>query len=172
MADMFTTTIERGLSIDRLREVLDYHAETGTFTWRTTRNNRAVAGKIAGCKTWHGYAAIKIDKRHHMAHRLAWAWTHGFWPPQEVDHENGAPQDNRLGNLRLARPVNNMHNTRGHRDSATGLKGVSLNRNGTYRSRIRVNGREMVIGTYPSPELAHAAYRQAAAEHFGEFARA
>src|SRR6185312_16709481 len=130
-------TIERGLTVERLREVLDYNAETGVLTWRTARGSRAPAGKPAGSPNGAGYIVVKVDNRRFLAHRLSWAISYGEFPPNEVDHINTVRNDNRLVNLRSANPSENRHNASVHRDSAVQLKGVTPSR-GKFQAQIKV----------------------------------
>ena len=163
------STTERGLTVDRLRQLLSYDPITGLFAWKVSRG-RSKFGSRAGNRHCKGYWVIHIDGKNHLAHRLAFALSHGEWPEHEVDHENLQRDDNRLINLRSATPGQNKANTTGGR-GISGLKGVSLSR-GRYRAQIQVNSRSHYLGTFETPELAHAAYKQAASQFFGCFARA
>jgi hypothetical protein len=40
-----------------------------------------------------------------------------------------------------------------------------------YKAEIRVLGKRMFLGSYPTAEEAHEAYKKAAIEHHGEFAK-
>lgn len=51
----------RGLSPDRLRELLHYDPGTGLFTWIANRAGKAVAGSVAGCVGKKGYVSIYVD---------------------------------------------------------------------------------------------------------------
>lgn len=87
-----------------------------------------------------------------------------------VDHVDGDPLNNTRSNLRIATRAQNRANSIANRNSDTGIKGVR--RRGTrYRAEITVNKKTKYIGTYDTPEAAHAAYVEAAKKHFGEFAR-
>ena len=148
---------------------LDYDPLTGDFTWRVTVNGRAKAGTIAGCKS-NEYWAIRVAGKLHLAHRLAWFYVHGEWPKQ-IDHINGIGSDNRIANLRLATPAQNAANMKRVKTNTTGFKGVSFKK-GKWRANIKHAGRAIQIGTFASPEEAHAAYIAASRQFFGEFARA
>ena len=87
-----------------------------------------------------------------------------------VDHINGDGLDNRRSNLRLATKADNCRNAKLRKDNKAGLKGVSLD-NGRWRARIRVNTKEIYLGSYSTKEAAHEAYKVAAKLYFGEFAR-
>jgi hypothetical protein len=63
-----------------------------------------------------------------------------------------------------------MRNARVRSHSGVGLKGVSPNGPG-YMARITVNGKKKYLGTFATPELAHAAYAVAANRNHGDFAR-
>lgn len=108
----------------RLRELLDYNPETGLFKWRVSRGT-ASAGSIAGSKGEEGYICIGIDGSIYKAHRLAWLYSHGVLPDEQIDHENCIRDDNRLTNLRIATPKGNADNASKRSDNKSGVKGVS-----------------------------------------------
>lgn len=154
------------LTAEQLRELLNYDPETGIFTWRLVAKGRAV-GSRAGTVHTAGYIQIcvgpRTDRLRIYAHRLAWLFTHGIWPSEDIDHINHDKSDNRIANLReLSRSLNQQNQIHGHKGSMTGLLGVVFNKkNGKFLARIHVNGRSKQVGTFESPEEAHAAYVQA-----------
>jgi hypothetical protein len=58
------------------------------------------------------------------------------------------------------------------RDNKSGFKGVHyIERDKTYCAEIQVDGEQIRLGYFHSPEPASAAYEAAAKHYFGEFAR-
>jgi hypothetical protein len=164
-------TLHLDLTADRLREVLAYDAATGIFTRKTSTGRRWKAGLVAGTVARSRYVVIQVDGVLYQAHRLAWLYVHGEWPPEIIDHINGDRTDNRLENLRCATNALNKANSRLRRDNSSGFKGVYA-AGRWWRAQIRVNGHILHIGRFASKEAAHAAYMSEARKHFGEFARA
>ena len=158
------------MTADELRERLSYDPDTGVFVWLKSaapyRN-----GKVAGGASPKGYRSLRIDGKYVLAHRVAWLFVHGEWPDREIDHINGDGTDNRIANLRLATRGQNMMNTGNRRNSTTGFKAVGVIPSGKYRARIRTNGKRIHLGVFPTAEDAAEAYRRAAIELCGEFAR-
>jgi hypothetical protein len=77
-------------SIDDLRSALHYDPDTGIFTWvRDSSKWMHNGGQIAGCVDDRGRVLIHFKGVQYKAHRLAWAYVHGYWPPDEIDHKNG-----------------------------------------------------------------------------------
>lgn len=147
-----------------ITDTFSYDPETGVVSTRVRLNNRWPAGRAVGYVDNHGYLRMRIQGRHYLVHRVAYFLQHGVWPAI-VDHANGNRLDNRAINLRAADRARNAQNARSNKVLP---KGVSTNGKG-YRSRIRVNGKSIVLGTFSTPEEAHAAYRRAADSNFGEF---
>lgn len=159
------------VTLERLRELLDYDPETGIFTRRITRGNGA-AGQPAGADCGRGYLKIAIDGRDYRAHRLAWFYHYGEWPPGEVDHKNTIKADNRIANLRLATPVENCRNRPLRSDNTSGYRGVSYSKaKSKWTAYIYIDGKKRQLGVHEAPEAAAAAYNAAATKHFGDFAR-
>jgi hypothetical protein len=163
------------LSCDRVREVLDYNFETGQFTWRVKRT-RVRVGDTAGYFD-NGYRKIRIDGANYHASRLAFLWMTGKFPQGEVDHIDHNTKNNCWSNLRKATRQENQRNRTVRDDSSTGFKGVRFQRSahgnqcGYYVATIGVNGKRLYLGSFKTAEEASEAYRKAAAEHHGEFAR-
>jgi hypothetical protein len=157
-------------SLEELRKLLRYDPETGEFTWLVNRG-RGRVGQPAGSTTGDGYRQIEVAGRSVRLHRVAWFWMTGEWPPEEIDHINSIKADNRWCNLRLATRSQNRANTRVHSRNQLGLKGVSYQKKGgRWSAQICVDNHRRRLGSFDSPELAHAAYMAAARKAFGEFA--
>jgi hypothetical protein len=161
-------SFNNAVAAERLRELLTYYPESGDFV-RNVAASYTRPGTIAGWLTEYGYIRIRIDGENYLAHRLAFFYTHGDWPSDEIDHINGNRADNRISNLRLAATAQNAQNRRRRRDNKSGLKGVRSNGE-KWRASIRQNGRRHHLGYFDTAALAHAAYHEAAQKLFGEFA--
>ncbi len=150
------------LTQERLREVLHYDPETGIFTWRVNRA-QMVAGSVAGGPNGKGYWYIKIDRYSYPAHRLAWLYVHGVWPPFDTDHHDTKPSNNRIDNLREATRGQNRQNMRkAHKNNKAGLLGVMWHKQSQrWRAKITVDGKGIHLGNFLTPELASAAYAEA-----------
>lgn len=152
---------ETNLTADRLRELLHYDPTTGVFTWRAGRQGVSHAGAVAGDMNKRGYWRICIDGRRYMANVLAWLYMTEMWPSLDVDHRNNVRHDNRWKNLRhVTRSVNNQNQQRARTDNKSGFLGVSPNRKG-WSASITLMRKKVHLGTFPTPEQAHAVYLHA-----------
>ena len=116
------------------------------------------SGSAAGTPNGNGYVRISVLGERHHAHRLAWFYVHGVWPPEDVDHIDGCRSNNALRNLRLASRAENNLNLRGPKSgNRSGLLGVSETKSGTYFARL--SGR--YLGSFGTSAAAAEAYRQA-----------
>lgn len=158
------------LTQERLKECLSYDPGSGDFAALVDRRLYK-AGDVFRTVNSSGYIRIRIDGVYYYAHRLAWMYVHGEWPPADVDHINGDRADNRMCNLRLATRKENLQNRSASRSSATKVKGVDYHAGmRKYRVRIRSEGKRFTVGYFDSVEEAAIAYEKAAAELHGEFA--
>jgi hypothetical protein len=159
-------------SAEYLRATFRYDRRTGQLYWRWRADvnrvcNARFAGRPAGTRlgaqvgvTLKGYGVVR-------AHRIIWKMIHDQ-EPEEIDHRDRDPSNNRLANLRPATRVQNVRNRR-MPPGASGYPGVSL-RHGRWLARITVDGREVRLGSFDDPAKANRAYRRAARRYFGEFA--
>lgn len=157
----------------RLLEVLDYDPTSGELRWKISGKGiqrGALAGRSEKNKTAR-YSNVKIDQKPYFVHRLIWFYMTKEWPKETIDHKNRNPFDNRWENLREATRSQNGANRRGCGGKYSSLKGVSfLKRTGLFTASIKVNGRLLHLGCFPSDTDAHQAYVSASKHHFGEFA--
>ena len=157
------------LTAERLRELLRYDPETGSFVRLVTRGGSR-SGATVGCLNALGYSVIMVDYRLYTAHRLAWLYMTGEWPPHEIDHADMDRANNRWSNLRSATKSENMSNIGIPASNTSGLKGVVKSGN-RWVAQIKKNKKLHYLGSHGSPEEASRAYLAAAAELHGEFAR-
>ena len=172
-------------------DTVKYTPETGEMRWLerprdhfSTQSgwrkfNARFAGKPVGSlnKRKSGYGNLEfslemngVRSRHNVA-RVAWELVNGPIPEGLfVDHMDTNPINNKLSNLRLATKRQNAQNTGKRKDNTSGFKGVQLTKQGRYRSKININGRQQYLGTFDRPEDAHSAYEVAAMKHFGDYA--
>lgn len=174
------------LTRKRLQELLHYNPETGVFTWlqrsiigiRDPQWNGRYAGTEAGSiKTDKNgrlqYRKINMGGKVRAAHRLAFLYMTGKFPPVGVDHKDGNSLNNCWDNLRPATQSENSANSRISKNNSTGFKGVMFHKvNGYYTATITKQRHKQHLGCFSTPEEAHTAYVAASKKHFGEFARA
>lgn len=153
---------------DEVRELFDYDADSGELLWRAPHR---YAGRVAGTPNDKGRLTVWVravgSYKQHYVHRLIWLWVYGVWPSQ-MDHINLNRTDNRLANLRECTPSQSGANRRGWAKS--GYKGVRKNGQ-KWAAYVRRDGAKRYLGTYPTPEEAHAAFLEAAVSIHGEYAR-
>lgn len=158
------------LTKQRLSELLNYDANTGIFTRRVALSRSVKVGDVAGYKhPQKSYISLFVDGKRYKAHRLAWLYVNGVWPNAEIDHINGAPDDNRIQNLRDVSSRTNMEN-RISPDSRnkSGLLGVSwLSKASKWRAQLQVDGKPMYLGLFDDKDAAHQVYLNAKRAHHG-----
>ena len=169
------------LTVERLRELLDYDPLTGLFTWRVKRKGTLGIGSVAGCHDCHQYPSgsrywkIGIDYRRHKRSRLAWLYVYDEWPNGELDHIDGNEGNDAIANLRQATRLQNSQNTRGRKHSRAKLKGVRwMSKPGLtkpWNARITDDKIERCLGYFATKCEAAEAYDAAAVRFHGAFAR-
>lgn len=111
-----------------------------------------------------GYRTIAFDGVHYLAHRLVWAWFHGFNPEGEVDHsgQEGKPiKSNHIWGLIDRTAREHRQETQLNLGKRCLPMGVHLNGSGSYTSYTSVSGKQVNLGTFPDPEEALAARKGA-----------
>lgn len=125
---------------EMLRESFYYDHETGHFYWRTKTNGKRTQRR-AGTRHCKGYWVITINKKRFLAHRAAWAYFHGEWPDNEIDHINHIRGDNRIENLRAVNAFENKQNMSIHASNKSGITGVSFyGSKNRWVAEIKANG--------------------------------
>ncbi len=158
------------VTLERLRQVLNFAADTGQFTWREVPKRSPVhvgdvAGGISGPGT--GYVLLTVDFAKIQGARAAWFHHYGEWPVVQVGHRDGDALNNRINNLylieKLDREANPLTQDRLRSllnyDSTTGVftwRVSSSNRSpvGSEAGAIGVTGYR-IIGVDGIKHLAH-----------------
>jgi hypothetical protein len=172
---------EAEVSAEEIRRLVGYDPETGVFVWKHREEGTAGcslgwngknAGKVAGTTMGLGYRMLTFFNRKFLAHRVAWCYVHGSWPPDQIDHINMIRDDNRIVNLRLATNQLNTVNRTAQANNVCGYRGVRLHKaSGLWHARITVGGREHSLGYWKTAEDASKCYRVVSRLLHGDFSR-
>lgn len=110
-------------------------------------------------------------KMHQISmHRLITGCVYG--DGKKVDHVNGNSLNNQRYNLRVTDNFGNTRNARKKSSNTSGYKGVSHSANRKkWVVNIRVDGKQIRVGTYANLIKAAKVYDEFALKHYGEFAR-
>ena len=131
-----------------LKELLHYDPETGIFRWNKQRRNIKL-GEVAGGRNSIGYIFIRLFYNRFLAHRLAWMYMYGNFPPDEIDHINGVRDDNRIINLRAVSHAENAKNQRINSTNTSGVTGVSWNKAAQkWKAQVRQDNKTLYFGIY------------------------
>lgn len=148
-------------SQEQLSSCLTYDQETGELRWKDN--------SIATHTQSKGYLSIWIDGTKYLAHRIIWKLMTGEDPTACVDHIDGCKTNNAWSNLRQATHSQNKLNTPCYANNILGLKGVRKERK-RFTALLWVDGQNIRLGLWDTPEEAHAAYVSAVTELHGEWA--
>lgn len=164
------------LTAERLRQVLRYDPNSGTFIRIGPSRKRGTKpefiGTVAGHLMQTGRVAVRVDGKAYLAHRLAWLYMIGVFPDRAIDHRDNNPANNRWSNLRECSMSQNIANSVAVKNTVSGCKGVTYCRQtGKWRAKIKRNGKNFHMGRFDSINEARAAYAAKARELYGEFAR-
>ena len=168
-------------SPELLRQLLDYDTRTGLFSWASPtrvwfaseahwlafKQQQAGIAPFSWAHTG-GYTAGEIGGEPLLAHRAVWAYCHGSWPDDQIDHINHNRADNRISNLRLASQSENAKNAGRRSDNTSGVTGVywSKSRRKWVAQIGLPGGVTKPLGRYSSLADAAAA-RKAAEQKYG-----
>lgn len=131
--------------------------------------------ELGPCWIWtgtikkNGYGDWMLWGRHVYPHRFAWALENGCIPHRGIiDHRCWNRRCARPSHIRLTDKSGNGHNRAGLASSnKTGYRNVESSHNGrTFCVRLKVNGKRIYIGSYPSAEEANTAAIAARREHY------
>lgn len=151
-------------TVEQLKTVIRYEPDTGCF-FSVVRRGKQQANTRCGGFHSNGYRLISVFNVRVWEHRLAWFYTTGSWPKNHIDHINGNPSDNRICNLRdVTRSINLQNRHNATKSNKSGFLGV-IARGNRWRSRIKVEGKDVYIGTFDTKEKAHQAYIEAKRIH-------
>lgn len=173
------------LSVELVRELLDYVPQTGALTWRvrsikwfsSEHRMNAFNGRFADkpaftSKTAAGYHQGDIFGRNYLAHRVIHLWMTGHWPEAEIDHIDMNRANNAWANLRVATRSQNSANKPKRSGTSSRFRGVTWERSRCcWQAQIRSNNRNRIIGRFDTEEAAARAYDAAALSAHGQFAR-
>lgn len=164
---------------DYLRECFDYDPLTGVLRWRdrprehfpTDRGWRTFNGLFAGRVAGSGkYRSVCITWQSYELSHIIWKLMTGEDVPEMIDHKDRNLLNTCWDNLRLATRSENQWNSTVQRNNQSGLKGTCYDkRRNRYSARISVTGKLIYLGTFGTPEAAHAAYCDAARTLYGKF---
>ena len=147
------------LTLAKLKARFRYNPMIGVFT---------KAGKSVGAIT-NGHIQICIDYKRYYAHRLAWFYHYGTWPPDQIDHIDRNGLNNKIDNLRLASNRENMCNIR-KTNVPNGLpKGVFRLPSGNFAAKISLPSKQLYLGSFTTAQEAGEAYEQATIKYHGQF---
>lgn len=167
-------------SPDDLHRMLEYNPATGLFVWRERPEDMfpdRADGRAHNAAKWNakfagraafvtdngfGYRKAIIQGKGYLAHRVAWAMVHGYWPEKPLDHISGCRSDNRLCNLREVTPAENQRNQKTPVTNTSGHVGVIWFPQ-TSRWQVRIGKQH--VGYFKTFDEAVAARRDAERLH-------
>lgn len=149
------------LTQEILKDILRYDPETGIFIrLKDTYHRKFKKDEIAGTLHSDGCVVIGIKGKYYKAHRLAFLYMEGEFPPHGVDHKDGKRNNNRWSNLRKATCSDNNQNLALRTKSKSGHIGVSFsNERKKWVAQIQVHGKHKYLGRFEKIEDAIDAYK-------------
>lgn len=147
------------MSLEELKEILNYDPVTGVVSWKVTMGNRGQykAGTPCSNKDAYGYGRVKLKGIAYKLHRIAWGFVYGYLPTKHIDHIDGNPSNNIINNLREVSCRDNCLNRKIHRKGH--ITGTTLSsKSDKWQAQISIRGKRIYIGYFDTQQEAHEAY--------------
>lgn len=158
---------------ERARRLFLYDHETGKLFWRERPRsdfldarhwngfNTKSAGREVGTPMKSGHLRVRFGEAGFLVHRIIWLIEYGEWPEQ-IDHIDGNPANNRLSNLREVNQLLNCKNAARRSDNQSGTTGISrASHSGRWVATISNDGQRVHLGQYKTLDEAVAARKAA-----------
>lgn len=95
-----------------------------------------------------GYLVHTINGKQYNLHRLIFLYFHGYLPPM-IDHFDQCKTNNAISNLVPSNVRHNGMNRRLNKNNTSGCIGVVWQKSrGKWKAQIKVNGKQISIGSY------------------------
>lgn len=138
-----------------------FEYKEGELFWLVSTSNRVKVGSRVGSDDGQGYVQTTLLGKKFRVHQLVWIMHNGPIPAgMDIDHIDQNKSNNRIENLRLVTRAGNMLNVVAHKDSLTGILGVSFV---PSTAKWRATFQKKNLGHFNTPEEAEAAYSKAKA---------
>lgn len=142
------------------RRLFVYDDRRGGLVWKVNRG-KAKAGDLAGGLPTDGYPSVRLLGGRYKAHHVVWLLAKGRWPKTILDHKDRDKTNCRIGNLREVSARGNFLNSARMDGRGAGRIGAVFS-NGSWLSRISINGKRVYLGRFPTEAEASEAYLKAA----------
>jgi hypothetical protein len=145
--------------------ILRYEPATGRLLWKSGMGNMAKANREAGSVHQQGHRRVMFRGKSYYTHRIIFLLHQGHLPEQ-IDHIDHDPTNNRLENLRAATNKENGRNRSAGKNNTSGMVGVGWNKKDRrWIARIKINGQLKYLGSYSEKSDAIEVRRQANIDH-------
>ena len=139
------------LTQKKLKELLHYDPETGVFTWLMSRPGIKPDRVAGGINKIAGYRLISVDRKLYRASRLAWLYMEGYFPENDVDHEDRIRNNDKWDNLRHVSHQCNSRNCNISKNNNSGIMGVSwIKERKKWYANIMISGKTIGLGRFKS----------------------
>lgn len=159
--------VKKDISLEELRSLLKYDANTGQLIWLKNRGTKTCIGKVAGCVSSGGYLKIYVYGKAYAVHRLVWFMHKGYFPTKIIDHIDRNRRNNRIENLREVTRSENAKNVGVTKANTSGVKGVRFNKaSNAWFATIRKDNKKIHLGSFKNIDDAKKAYEDACKKLF------
>jgi len=140
------------IDIDLANSLFEY--KDGKLFRKVTVAPNALKDSEAGCTESRGYRYVVVNRKRIGTHRIIFLMHHGY-VPEEIDHIDNNPSNNRIENLRAADRHTNMYNIQKRSTNKSGVKNVFWRKDkNKWQVEMNVDGKAKYFGLYFDFEVA------------------